>query len=205
MWESYLINRKHKIQVLVYHHMFVSCFTDMFKHTPLTTCHKIYFHSKPQLLGVQVAAWINALGFAGTLTIVSTQFVDNSKIASSLQASPIIAPVVVSCSFSNVICIVAVHDCVFDNNQGGLHVSSGGTVSYKSLVVTSCVFTNNWSIFSGGAIYISSINYVEISNCTFQANHAWLGYGGAIWGEESSVSVQVRHPMQHLGCWLHMI
>jgi len=75
------------------------------------------------------------------------------------------------------------------NFQDGKAIESGGAIkSLGQLTVSNCIFQNNSSPKSGGAIYCES-GYLKVSNCKFENNStsgSWYDGGGAIFSGAGS-------------------
>jgi predicted outer membrane repeat protein len=72
--------------------------------------------------------------------------------------------------------------CSFLNNTGG---SSGGAIKTNGKIsVTDSTFTENYSGFAGGAVWVSlndsSFTTFTFDGCTFTSNYANNSYSGAI-------------------------
>ena len=81
------------------------------------------------------------------------------------------------------------YNCVFSNNfaNGGSTRRFGGAVrSCGNVNVYDSTFENNWAENLGGAIYASTVNYVE--NSAFRFNHVVKGDGGAIYINNAGTS-----------------
>ena len=115
------------------------------------------------------------------------------------------SPVVKNCTFrynkadrtggaiANISSSPEITNCIFIGNNVKRAVGTGGDGSaiynYNSQSqVKNCAFTDNYSLFWGGAIDNESNSVSEITNCIFSNNTSW--YGGAIAnGEGSSMTI----------------
>lgn len=120
---------------------------------------------------------IGAIAVYTALEVKLTNVEADSNIGGALYMSYVTTVVVTDSRFSGNQGLFGTYGRSGTSSPGGAAITQ---VNGYSTIVSNCWFEENDAVSSGAALIISGIANLNITACTFKANRAWTGHGGAV-------------------------